>query len=167
MRHAIASDDPTIFLEPKRLYWTRQTLDRSVQAAPIGRAEVRRHGQDATLIAYGASVHTALAAAEAAADSGLGLSVVDLRSLVPFDDATVCAAVRQTGRAIVVHEAAGFCGVGAEIAARVTERCFYHLEAPVLRVTGLDIPYPPPLLESWHLPSVERILAAVTDLGNY
>ena len=105
-----------------------------------------------------------LEAAEAAREEGWDLEVVDLRSLVPFDDETVCASVRRTGRAVVVHESAGFGGPGGEIAARVTERCFHHLEAPVLRVAGFDIPYPPPMLEKHHLPGVDRVLDAVARL---
>ena len=165
LRLAISSPDPVVFLEPKRLYWSKEQLDRSAPVPPIGRAVVRRPGLDATLLAYGASVATAMEAAAAAAVEGYDLEVVDLRSLVPFDDETVCASVRRTGRAVVVHEASGFAGVGAEIAARVTERCFHHLQAPVRRVTGLDIPYPAPKLEQLHLPSPGRVLAAVRDLG--
>jgi pyruvate dehydrogenase E1 component beta subunit len=174
LRAAIESDDPVIFMEPKRLYWSKDTLDTggpgndgsagvdgSVQ---IGRAAVRRQGADATLIAYGPTVQTALEAAEAGAAEGYDLEVVDLRSIVPFDDETVTASVRKTGRAVVIHEAAGFGGTGAEIAARVSERCFHWLEAPVRRVTGFDIPYPPPKLERYHLPSVDRILDAVASL---
>ena len=106
----------------------------------------------------------ALEAAEAAIDDGWDLEVVDLRSLVPFDDETVAASVRRTGRCVVVQEAAGFAGVGAEIAARVQERCFHSLEAPVLRVSGFDIPYPPPMLEKHHLPGVDRVLDTVARL---
>jgi len=109
-------------------------------------------------------VATALEAADAAAGEGWDVEVVDLRSLAPFDDATVAASVRRTGRAVVVHEAAGFAGYGAEVAARLTEQCFHHLEAPILRVTGFDIPYPPPMLEEHFLPSVDRILAAIDRL---
>ncbi|OAA25851.1 pyruvate dehydrogenase E1 component beta subunit [Frankia sp. EI5c] len=163
LRAAIASDDPVVFLEPKRLYWSSGEFTPSA-VAPIGRAVVRRPGTAATLLTYGPSLPVCLRAAEAASAAGLELAVVDLRSLVPFDDETVCAAVRATGRAVVVHEATGFGGVGAEIAARVSERCFHHLAAPVLRVTGFDIPYPPPLLEHHHLPSVDRVLDAVARL---
>nr|BFF17727.1 hypothetical protein GCM10025730_12480 [Promicromonospora thailandica] len=130
----------------------------------IGTAVVRRQGTDATLIAYGPSVPVALEAAEVAARDGRSLQVVDLRSLVPYDDAGVCAAVESTGRAVVVAEASGFAGFAAEVAARVGERCFHSLAAPVRRVTGLDIPYPPPKLEHLQLPSVDRILDAVDDL---
>jgi pyruvate dehydrogenase E1 component beta subunit len=105
-----------------------------------------------------------MAAAEQAAVEGRDLGVVDLRSIVPFDDETVMAAVRRTGRAVVVAEAAGFASVASEIAARVAERCFHHLQAPVRRVTGFDVPYPPPKLEQHHLPGVDRILDAVDDL---
>jgi pyruvate dehydrogenase E1 component beta subunit len=162
LRAAIESDDPVIFLEPKRLYWSKAPLSTSVP--PIGRAAVRRQGADATLIAYGPTVQTALEAASAASAEGYDLEVVDLRSIVPFDDETVCASVRKTGRAVVIHEASGFGGTGAEIAARVSERCFHWLEAPVRRVTGFDIPYPPPKLERHHLPSVDRILDVVASL---
>ena len=162
LRAAIESDDPVIFMEPKRLYWSKDRLDTTGSA--IGTAAVRRQGTDATLIAYGPTVQTALEAAEAGAAEGYDLEVVDLRSIVPFDDATVTASVRKTGRAVVIHEAAGFGGTGAEIAARVSERCFHWLEAPVRRVTGFDIPYPPPKLERHHLPSVDRILDVVASL---
>ena len=162
LRAAIESDDPVIFMEPKRLYFSKSPF--APDDAPIGRAAVRRTGADATLIAYGPTVSTALEAAEAAVAEGFDLEVVDLRSIVPFDDETVCASVRKTGRAVVIHEAAGFGGTGAEIAARVSERCFHWLEAPVRRVTGFDIPYPPPKLERHHLPSVDRVLDAVASL---
>ncbi|MEY9870904.1 2-oxoisovalerate dehydrogenase E1 component beta subunit [Streptacidiphilus sp. MAP12-33] len=163
LREAIASDDPVVFLEPKRLYWSKDQVTPG-PVEPIGRAVVRRQGTSATLLTYGPSLPVCLEAAEAAKAEGWDLTVVDLRSLTPFDDDTVCAAVRATGRAVVVHEATGFGGPGAEIAARVMERCFHHLAAPVLRVTGFDIPYPPPMLERHHLPGVDRILDAVAKL---
>ncbi|RII11278.1 3-methyl-2-oxobutanoate dehydrogenase subunit beta [Streptomyces sp. YIM 130001] len=166
LRQSIASDDPVVFLEPKRLYWSKDAWNAEAPApvGELGRAAVRRSGRSATLITYGPSLPVCLEAAEAARAEGWELEVVDLRSLVPFDDATVCASVRRTGRAVVVHEATGFGGPGGEIAARVTERCFHHLEAPVLRVTGFDIPYPAPMLERHHLPGVDRILDAVARL---
>ncbi len=164
LRRSIASPDPVVFLEPKRLYWRKEELGLPVDTGPLGSAVVRRPGSHATVVAYGPAVSTALEAAEAAAELGWDLEVVDLRTLMPLDDATVCASVRRTGRAVVVHEAHGFSGPGAEIAARITERCFYHLEAPVRRVTGFDVPYPPPLLESHYLPGVDRILDAVASL---
>ncbi|MFI9488274.1 alpha-ketoacid dehydrogenase subunit beta [Promicromonospora sp. NPDC052451] len=163
LREAIASRDPVVFLEPKKLYWAKGEVGGE-HVPGIGTAVVRRAGTDATLIAYGPAVPVALAAAEAAAQDGRSLQVVDLRSLVPYDDATVCAAVESTGRAVVVAEAAGFAGFAAEVAARVSERCFHSLAAPVRRVTGLDIPFPPPKLEHLQLPSVDRVLDAVDDL---
>jgi pyruvate dehydrogenase E1 component beta subunit len=165
LRQAIASDDPVVFLEPKKLYWAKDEVALSPDAAPgIGRAVVRRPGTDATLIAYGPAVPVALEAAEAAARDGRSLQVVDVRSIVPFDDETVCAAVESTGRAVVIAEASGFASVASEIAARISERCFHSLAAPVRRVTGFDIPFPPPKLEHFQLPSVDRILDAVDDL---
>ncbi|ANZ41540.1 2-oxoisovalerate dehydrogenase [Lentzea guizhouensis] len=164
LRAAIAGSDPVVFLEPKKHYFAREEVDISLPVPPIGRAVVRRPGRDATLIAYGPSVPVALAAAAQAATEGRDLGVVDLRSIVPFDDETVCAEVRRTGRAVVVAEAPGFASVASEVAARVGERCFHHLEAPVRRVTGFDIPYPPPKLEHHFLPGVDRVLDAVDTL---
>ncbi|MFC9361002.1 alpha-ketoacid dehydrogenase subunit beta [Rhodococcus sp. NPDC057014] len=163
LRAAIDDPDPVIFLEPKRLYFSRADVDLAV-GAPLGQAAVRRPGRDATLVAYGPSVTVALESAEAAAAEGHDLEVIDLRSIVPFDDETVMASVRKTGRCIVIQEAQGFAGVGAEIAARVQERCFHHLHAPVLRVSGFDIPYPAPKLERLHLPNVDRVLDSVDRL---
>src|SRR6266481_1681441 len=164
LRRAIECPDPVVFLEPKRRYWSKQATVLDHADATLDRAIVRRPGSDVTLIAYGGTVGTALEAAEAAAEEGRSVEVIDLRSLSPFDDETVTASVRRTGRAIVVHEASRFCGYGAEVAARLSEQCFHYLEAPVLRVTGYDIPYPPPHLEEYHLPSVDRILDAVDRL---
>lgn len=164
LREAIDCDDPVLFLEPKRRYRAKEAFEPPVRTEPMERSVVRRSGSDATLIAYGPMVATALEAAETAAGEGRDLEVVDLRQLTPFDDATVTASVRRTGRAVVVHEASVFGGYGAEVAARVTEQCFHHLEAPVLRVGGWDVPYPPPKLEEHHLPGVDRILAAVDRL---
>ncbi|OUS96415.1 alpha-ketoacid dehydrogenase subunit beta [Rhodococcus sp. NCIMB 12038] len=163
LRAAIDDPDPVIFLEPKRLYFSRADVDLAV-GAPLGQAAVRRAGRDATLVAYGPSVTVALESAEAAAAEGHDLEVIDLRSIVPFDDETVMASVRKTGRCIVIQEAQGFAGVGAEIAARIQERCFHHLHSPVLRVSGFDIPYPAPKLERLHLPNVDRVLDSVDRL---
>ena len=129
----------------------------------IDRAVIRRPGQDVTLIAYGGMVDTALEAAGAAAGEW-DVEVIDLRSLSPFDDATLAESVCRTGRAVVVHEAPGFAGYGAEVVARLTQQCFHYLEAPILRVTGLDIPYPPPHLEHLHLPDTDRILDTIAQL---
>ncbi|GAB2634948.1 alpha-ketoacid dehydrogenase subunit beta [Kribbella swartbergensis] len=164
LRKAIEFPDPVVFMEPKKLYWAKEEVDLTEDQPGIGTAVVRREGADATLIAYGPTVPVALEAAEVAAAEGRQLAVVDLRSLVPFDDETVCAAVRRTGRAVVVAEASGFASVSSEIVTRVTERCFHSLAAPIRRVTGFDIPYPPPKLEKYQLPSVDRILDAVDDL---
>jgi pyruvate dehydrogenase E1 component beta subunit len=170
LREAINDPDPVIFLEPKRLYWSKGSIESLAAAADnatfesFGRAAVRRTGTDVTLVAYGPSVEVAIDAANAAAESGWSVEVVDLRTLVPFDDETLTASVRKTGRCVVVQEAQGFAGVGAEIAARVQERAFHSLHAPVLRVSGLDIPYPPPALEHIHRPGVERILDAIARL---
>ncbi|MGC4892576.1 alpha-ketoacid dehydrogenase subunit beta [Micromonospora sp. DT31] len=164
LRAAIDDPDPVVFLEPKKLYFTSAEAELPARTAPIGTAVVRRPGTDATLVAYGPAVPVALAAAEAAREEGWDLEVVDVRSIVPFDDATVTASVRRTGRCVVIQEAQGFAGVGAEIAARVQERCFHALHAPVLRVSGWDIPYPAPMLEHTHLPSVDRVLDTVARL---
>jgi len=163
MRAAIRYPDPVVFLEPKKLYWSKGLVDTSVTAT-IGEAAVVRPGTDVTLLAYGTSVPTALAAAEAAEAEGRSVQVVDIRTLTPFDDVTVTAAVRATGRAVVVAEAPGFASVASEIAARVSERCFSYLEAPVRRVTGFDVPFAPPKLEHFYLPDVDRILDAIDSL---
>ena len=164
LREAIDDPDPVMFMEPKKLYWSKAEVSLPARTEPFGRAAIRRSGTDATLVAYGPTVPVALEAAGAAEDEGWNLEVVDLRSIVPFDDDTVTASVRKTGRCVVVSEAAGFAGVSAEIAARVQERCFHSLAAPVLRVTGWDIPYPPPISEKHHLPGVDRVLDTVARL---
>jgi pyruvate dehydrogenase E1 component beta subunit len=164
IRQAISLDDPVIFLEPKRRYWDKAEIDVDAlddDPFPLHRARIVRAGTDATVVAYGGTVATALTAADIAAGSGHSLEVIDLRSLSPIDADTIEESVRRTGRLIVTHEAPVFAGLGAEIAARVTERCFYYLEAPVLRVGGFDIPYPPAKLERHHLPDPDRILDAV------
>jgi 2-oxoisovalerate dehydrogenase E1 component beta subunit len=164
LREAIRFPDPVVFLEPKKLYWSKGKVDTGI-AAEIGKARVIREGTDVTLVAYGTSVPIALEAAEAAAAEGRSLQVVDLRSLAPYDDATVDAAVRSTGRAVVIAEAPGFASVSSEIAARIAERCFSWLEAPVRRVTGFDVPFAPPKLEHFYLPDVDRVLDAVDSLN--
>ncbi|MFC9335677.1 alpha-ketoacid dehydrogenase subunit beta [Arthrobacter sp. NPDC057009] len=175
LREAIDSNDPIMFMEPKKLYWSKDLVDLELLReeyegkndggrATEGRAAVARSGTDATLIAYGPSVPTALAAAAAAAEEGRSLEVIDIRTIVPFDDETVSASVRKTGRAVVIAEAHGFASVSSEIVARVQERCFHYLAAPIRRVTGFDVPYPAPKLEHYYLPGVDRILDAVDDL---
>jgi 2-oxoisovalerate dehydrogenase E1 component beta subunit len=161
MREAIAMDDPVIFLEPKRRYWMRTDAALPATAPPARQAVVRREGTDVTVICYGPMVRTAMEAAEEALAQGWSLEVVDLRSLSPLDMGTVLASVRRTGRAVVIHEGARTLGLGAELAARIQEEAFYHLEAPVLRATGFDTPYPPAKVEQHWLPDVDRLLDTV------
>ena len=162
IQQAIASDDPVIFLEPKRQYHAEKAdLDESVDPMPLWKARVVRRGQDVTVLAYGPTVKVALKAAEAAAGEGRSLEVIDLRTLSPLDMGPVLESVRRTGRAVVVHEAHVNLGLGAELAARITEQCFYCLEAPVLRVGGFDTPYPPARIEEDYLPDLDRLLDAV------
>ena len=161
IQQAIAADDPVIFFEPKRRYHEKGEVDPDGEPMPLHQARIVKPGRDATLFSYGPMVRTCVEAALAAAEEGHDLEVVDLRSLSPLDDGTIQESVRRTGRAIVVHEAVGSFGVGAEIAARVSERSFYALHAPVLRVTGYDLPYPPSRVEDGYLPDLDRVLDAV------
>ncbi|WP_314423665.1 alpha-ketoacid dehydrogenase subunit beta [uncultured Microbacterium sp.] len=164
LRQAIASDDPVIFFEPKRLYHHKGEVDLQAplaDAPPMGLARTVRQGSDVTLITYGAMTTTALDAAEAAEDEGISIEVIDLRSLSPVDYGSVAASVRKTGRVVVAHEASREAGVAAEVIASLTELCFEYLEAAPLRVTGHDVPYPPAKLERYHLPDLDRILDAV------
>ncbi len=167
MREAIAMDDPVVFLEPKRRYWMRSDAELPIRTEPAASAVVRRAGDDVSVFCYGAMVRTALDAAAAAEEEGWSLEVVDLRSLAPLDTAAIVASVERTGRAIVVHEASRTLGLGAEIAARIQEHAFYHLQAPVLRATGFDTPYPPAKLEEYWLPGVDRILDLVERALSY
>ena len=161
IQQAIASDDPIVFMEPKRRYWEAGEVDTDMEPASLWESQIRRSGTDATLITYGPMVTTCLQAAEAAREDGLHIEVIDLRTLSPLDLGPVHESVRRTGHAVVVHEAARNLGIGAEVAARVTEECFYSLEAPVQRVTGYDMPYPPSRAEDEFLPGIDRILDAV------
>ncbi|MDI6102892.1 alpha-ketoacid dehydrogenase subunit beta [Actinoplanes sp. NEAU-A12] len=164
IQQAIASDDPVVFFEPKRRYWEKGEVDLSAPlsgAFPLHAARVARPGSDATLLAYGPMVRVALDAATAAAEDGRELEVIDLRTLSPVDYPVIFESVRRTGRAVVVHEAPGNLGMGSELAARITEECFYSLEAPVLRVTGYDIPYPAARVEEEYLPDLDRVLDTV------
>ena len=161
IQQAIASDDPIVFMEPKRRYWESGEVDVDAEPAPLWESHVRRVGTDATLVTYGPMVTTCLEAAEAARADDLDLEVIDLRTLSPLDLVPVYESVRRTGHVVVVHEAARNLGLGAEVAARVTEECFYSLEAPVQRVTGYDTPYPPSRAEDDFLPGIDRILDAV------
>jgi pyruvate dehydrogenase E1 component beta subunit len=162
IQQAIQSDDPVIFLEPKRQYHgAKAELDEGATPEPLFASRVVREGSDATLITYGPRVAVCMQGAEAAADEGRNLEVIDLRTLSPLDMGPVFESVRKTGRAIVVHEACVNLGIGAEVASRITEECFYSLEAPVLRVGGYDIPYPPARVEEQYLPDLDRVLDAV------
>ena len=164
IQQAIASDDPVLFFEPKRRYHVKGEVDEEASLAdarPMGVATTVAQGDDVTLVTYGALVQTARDAAIAAAEDGVSVEVIDLRSLAPVDYATVEASVRRTGRLVITHEAGQQGGVGAEIAASITERCFEFLEAAPVRVTGHDIPYPPAKLERHHLPDLDRILDGV------
>ena len=162
IQQAIAHDDPVVFLEPKRQYHAdKAELDVEVEPDPLFASRVVRVGSDATLLAYGPTVKLALQSAQAAAEDGTELEVIDLRTLSPLDLDPVYESVRRTGRAVVVHEAHSNLGMGSEVAARITEECFYSLEAPVLRVGGFDTPYPPARVEEEWLPDLDRVLDAV------
>jgi len=164
IQQSIACDDPVIFFEPKRRYWDKADVDTTASldsALPLNSARIVTEGSDATVIAYGPMLRTCVETAVAAGEDGRALEVIDLRSLSPLDMGTVTTSVRKTGRCIVVHEAPVTAGLGAEIAARVTQECFYHLEAPVLRVGGFSTPYPPSRLEEHFLPDLDRVLDAV------
>jgi 2-oxoisovalerate dehydrogenase E1 component beta subunit len=162
IQQAIACDDPVIFLEPKRQYHAdKAELDETATPAPLFSSRVVRQGSDVTVLAYGPTVKTALSAAEAAAGEGRSLEVIDLRTLSPLDLGPVFESVRRTGRAIITHEAHVNLGMGSEVAARITEECFYSLESPVLRVGGFDTPYPASRIEEDYLPDLDRVLDAV------
>jgi len=167
LRLAITDPDPVIVLEPKSRYWSKEEGELTAEGPGIGRARTLREGASCVLISYGAMVHRCLEAATALEAEGLACAVLDLRSLVPLDVEAIADAARSTGRAVVVHEAPMTLGMGAEIVARIVEEAFDHLEAPVLRVTGPDVPYPPASLEQVYLPSVERIAAAVRTVVAY
>jgi 2-oxoisovalerate dehydrogenase E1 component beta subunit len=167
LRQSIASDDPVIFLEPKRRYWSKADVDLAVEPLPMDKAAIVRPGRDCTVVTYGPTVQTALDAATLAAEDGHEIEVIDLRSISPLDTATIVESVRRTGRCVVAHEASVSFGPGAEIAARVQQEAFYSLEAPVLRVCGFDTPYPPSRMEEEWLPNTERILDAVERTLGY
>ena len=170
IQQAVASDDPVIFLEPKRRYYQKGEVDLAADlssAPPLYKARVLSAGSDCTLISYGPTVATALQAARLAAEDGVKLEVIDLRSLSPLDMVTLITSVNKTGRAVVVHEASSSGGVGGEIGQSLMQACFYNLKAPVLRVTGYDTPYPPSRIEDSYLPDAERILDAVEKSMSY
>ena len=161
IQDAIASNDPVIYLEPKSRYWHKGPIDTTASGAQMGQARVVRQGSDLTLIGHGAMVSVMHQAAEIAQSEGVSLELIDLRSLSPIDYDTILDSVRRTGRAIVAQEAPGNASVGSEIAATLTEKAFYVMEAPVLRVSGFNTPFPPARLESLYLPDADRILDAV------
>lgn len=178
IQQAIASPDPVLFFEPKARYWDRGPVPTQSTEAELGieqgrltawgngqmqSARVLREGTQATVVAYGPTVKTALMSAQVAADEGIDLEVIDLRSISPIDFDSITASVRKTGRLVVVHEAPVFFGPGAEIAARITQECFYYLEAPVMRVGGFHTPYPVSTVEDHYLPGLDRILHAVEE----
>jgi len=167
IQQAVRSEDPVIFFEPKSRYWPKGEVDLAAPSAGLHVSRVVRPGTDATLIGYGPMVSVLLSAAEIAAGEGRSLEVIDLRSLSPIDWGPLVASIEKTGRAIVAHEAPGFLGMGSEIAAGLSERAFYSLEAPVLRVTGADTPYPPSRLEHEWLPNLDRVLDAVDTILEY
>ena len=167
IQQAIESRDPVVFFEPKRRYWQKGPVNLDTPPLPLHSARVLREGSQVTLIAYGPMVTTALQAAEIGAEEGVSIEVIDLRSLSPIDFATLIASVQRTGRAVIAAEAPTFVSVAGEIAARLAEHCFYHLEAPVLRVGGFDTPYPPAKLEEAYLPDADRVLEAIDRVLAY
>ena len=167
MQQAIESPDPVIMLEPKRRYWQKGPVNLDVAPMPLHNARLMREGTQVTVLAYGPMVTAALQAAEIGAEEDLSIEVIDLRSLSPIDYPTILASVQKTSRAIVVHEAPTNVSLSSEIAARIAEHAFYHLEAPVIRVGGFDTPYPPAKLEEAYLPDADRILEAVDRVLSY
>ncbi|CAN5175696.1 alpha-ketoacid dehydrogenase subunit beta [soil metagenome] len=161
IQEAIAGNDPVLFFEPKSRYWPKGDVDTSASGIPLHSSRVVREGTEVTLLGYGPMVNVLLAAAEIAAGEGTSCEVIDLRSISPIDYAPIVASVQKTGRLVVAQEAPGFVSVGSEIAATITERAFYSLEAPVLRVAGFDTPFPPAKLETVYLPDADRVLEAV------
>ncbi|HYS31833.1 MAG TPA: alpha-ketoacid dehydrogenase subunit beta [Streptosporangiaceae bacterium] len=164
IQQAINCDDPVIFFEPKRRYWDKTDVDLAgglAAALPLDRARTVVTGTDVTVLCYGPMVRTCVEAAAAAASEGRSIEVIDLRSLAPLDAETIFASVRRTGRCVVVHEAPVTGGLGAQVAARVSQECFYYLESPVLRVGGYSTPYPPSRIEDHYLPDLDRVLDAV------
>lgn len=167
IQEAIQSNDPVIFFEPKSRYWPKGEVDLSASSVPLHSTRVVREGTEVTLLGHGAMLSVLLQAAEIAGQEGTSVEVIDLRSLSPIDYAPILASVRKTGRLIVAQEAPGFVSVGSEIAATVMERAFYSLEAPVLRVSGFDAPFPPAKLEASYLPDADRVLEAVDRALTY
>ena len=167
IQQAIESNDPVIFFEPKRRYWQKGMVNLDTPPSGMHDAKVLREGTQITLVSYGPMIPTALQAAEVAASEGISIEVIDLRSMSPIDFPTIINSVKKTGRVVVASEASTSFSVSAEIAAKVAELAFYHLEAPVIRVGSFDVPYPPAKLEELFLPDADRILEAVDRSLNY
>ncbi|GAA4267461.1 alpha-ketoacid dehydrogenase subunit beta [Frondihabitans peucedani] len=161
IQEAIRSDDPVMFFEPKSRYWPKGPVDLSSPGVPLHASRVVRTGTEVTVVGHGAMVSVLLQAAEIAAEEGISIEVVDLRSISPIDYGPILSSVRKTGRLVIAQEASGNASVGSEIAATVAEKAFYSLEAPVLRVSSFDVPFPPAKLESVFLPDADRVLEAV------
>lgn len=167
IQQSIESNDPVIFLEPKRRYWQKGPVNLDIPPMPLHSARLLREGTQVTVIAYGPMVSTALQAAEIGQEEGFSIEVLDVRSLSPIDYPTLIASAQKTGRVVVAHEAPTNVSISSEIASRIAEQAFYHLEAPVIRVGGFDTPYPPAKLEEEYLPDADRILEAVDRVMAY
>jgi len=164
---ALRDPDPVMFLEPKKIYRTvRGEVPDDEYTIPIGKANVTREGDDVVIFAYGAMLHVAMEAAELAAAKGIGVEVVDIRTLLPFDIETIMSSVKKTGRVVILHEACKTCGFGAEIAAQIAERGLLHLKAPIVRVAGFDVPFPY-ALEEEYMPNANRVLKAIEKVHNF
>ena len=167
IQQAIASGEPTIFMEPKSRYWSKGEVDTNRPLAPIGETLVARTGTDVTVVGFGAMVTTLLQAAEVAESEGTSIEVIDLRSLSPVNYDPIFESARKTGRVVIAQEAPGNVSLGSELAATISEHCFYSLQAPVLRVSGYDVPFPPAQLEGLYLPDADRVLEAVDRTMHY
>jgi pyruvate dehydrogenase E1 component beta subunit len=167
IQEAIRSNDPVMFFEPKSRYWPKGPVDFAGSPSPLHASRVVRTGTDVTLLAHGAMVSVLMQAAELAAGEGVSAEVIDLRSISPIDYGPIIDSVTKTGRLVVAQEASGFVSVGSEIAATVAERAFYSLQAPVLRVAGFDVPFPPAKLETVFLPDADRVMEAVDRVMAY
>ena len=167
IQQAIESRDPVMFFEPKRRYWQKGQVNLDQAPMSLHTAATIRQGSDVTIATYGPMVVTALQAAENAAAEGINIEVVDIRSMSPIDFGHIVESVKRTGRLIVTHEASTFVSISSEIAAKIAELCFYHLEAPVIRVGGFDVPYPAAKLEELFLPDADRLMEAVDRVLAY
>ncbi|SJM67600.1 alpha-ketoacid dehydrogenase subunit beta [Gulosibacter sp. 10] len=167
LQQAIESDDPVVYLEPKSRYWPKGEVDTAAPSADMGETRVAREGEHVTLIGFGAQTTMNLQAAQLAEEEGVSVEVLDLRGVAPVNYEPIFESVRKTGRAVVAQEAPGNISLASEIAARIAERCFYSLEAPVLRASAYDVPFPPARLETQYLPDVDRVLDAIDRTLDY